>query len=57
MTAKKRGRGRPKVKNPATAVIRFRVTPAEKAKYRRVAENCDMTVSEWIRQIANIAAQ
>lgn len=55
MKPKKR-RGRPRSKNPATEIIRFRVTKDEKARYRRVAENCDLTVSAWLKRLADLAS-
>ena len=36
--------------NPATAVIRLRITPQDKARWQAIAEALGIPLSEYIRQ-------
>jgi hypothetical protein len=51
MDKPKRPRGRPPIKNPATARVEFRCTPQEKAGYRRKAGA--KGVSKWLKSLAD----
>ena len=51
MDQPKKRRGRPPIKNPATAVVRFRCTPQEKAGYRRKAK--PLGLSAWLKGLAD----
>jgi hypothetical protein len=53
MDKPKRPRGRPPIKNPATARVEFRCTPQEKAGYRRKAK--PQGVSAWLKGLADKA--
>jgi hypothetical protein len=47
----KKPRGRPPLKTPATAQIHVRVTPAEKARYRKAAGK--QGISKWLKALAD----
>jgi hypothetical protein len=49
----KRPRGRPPIKNAATARVGFRCTPDEKKAYRKKAK--PKGVSAWLRELADKA--
>ena len=51
MDKPKRPRGRPPLKNPATALVRFRCTPQEKREYRRKAK--PKGLSAWLKGLAD----
>jgi hypothetical protein len=51
MDKPKRPRGRPPIKNPATARVDFRCTPQEKAGYKRKAGK--RGVSAWLKGLAD----
>ena len=51
MDKPKRPRGRPPIKNPATARVEFRCTPQEKAGYKRKAK--PQGVSAWLKGLAD----
>jgi hypothetical protein len=51
MEKPKRPRGRPPIKNPATARVEFRCTPQEKSGYRRKAGK--KGVSAWLKELAD----
>lgn len=53
MDQPKKSRGRPRIKNPATARVGFRCTPQEKQGYRRKAK--PKGVSAWLRELADKA--
>ena len=45
-------RGRPPVDNPADQRIFVRATKAEKAKYKRAAGRAGLSLSAWLKQLA-----
>jgi hypothetical protein len=49
----KRPKGRPPVKDPATEVVRFRCTPAEKAAYAGTARKEGVSLSAWLKALAD----
>ena len=49
----KRPRGRPPIKDPATAQIHLRVTPAEKEAYSRTAAKENVTLTAWLKALAD----
>ena len=49
----KKARGRPRVKNPATAYLNVRVTPSEKAKYFQAATKAGQGLSAWLKSLAD----
>lgn len=49
----KRPRGRPPAADPATDRVYIRVTPAEKAKYQRAADRVRVTLSAWLKALAD----
>jgi predicted HicB family RNase H-like nuclease len=51
MDTPKRHRGRPRAPDPASGQIHLRVTPAEKAKYQRAAEQAKTTLTGWIKAL------
>jgi hypothetical protein len=51
MDKPKRPRGRPPIKNPATARVEFRCTPQEKAVYRKKAK--PKGLSAWLKGLAD----
>lgn len=53
MDKPKRPRGRPPLKNAATARVEFRCTPQEKAGYRRKAGK--QGISAWLKGLADRA--
>lgn len=53
MDTPKRPRGRPPIKDPATARVEMRVTPAEKDKYARAARRAKVPLSAWLKVIAD----
>lgn len=53
MEQPKRRPGRPPAPDPATERVEIRVTPAEKAKYRRAAERAKVALSAWLKAIAD----
>jgi hypothetical protein len=53
MDKPKRPRGRPPIKNPATARVGFRCTPQEKKGYKAKAK--PLGVSAWLKGLAEKA--
>lgn len=53
MDKPKRPRGRPPVTDPATERVHIRVTPAEKAQYRRAAAKAKATLTAWLKALAD----
>jgi hypothetical protein len=53
MEPAKKARGRPPLKNPATARVGFRCTPQEKRGYKAKAK--PKGVSAWLRDLADKA--
>lgn len=53
MDKPKRPRGRPAIPDPATERLQIRVTPAEKAKYKRAADKAKATLTAWIKGLAD----
>lgn len=53
MDKPKRGRGRPKIKDPATKVARFRCTPGELVEYHRKAKKAGAKLSPWLKALAD----
>lgn len=53
MDKPKRGRGRPKIKDPATRVARFRCTDGELAGYHRAAAKAGTKLSPWLKGLAD----
>jgi hypothetical protein len=51
MDTPKKPRGRPPIKNPATQQIHVRVTPQEKARYRKKAGK--QGISAWLKALAD----
>lgn len=49
----KRPRGRPKLSDPASVRINFRVTPAEREKYREAARRARTTLTLWLKALAD----
>lgn len=47
----KRPRGRPRIADPSSARINFRVTPAEREKYREAARKAGATLTLWIKAL------
>lgn len=53
MNTPKRPRGRPRVADPASVRINFRVTPAEREKYREAARKAQATLTTWLKALAD----
>jgi hypothetical protein len=53
MDKPRKPRGRPPLKNPATARVEFRCTPDEKKGYRKKAGK--QGVSRWLKELADKA--
>jgi hypothetical protein len=49
----KRPRGRPKLADPSSVRINFRVTPAEREKYRAAARRARTTLTLWLKALAD----
>lgn len=49
----KRPRGRPRIADPASVRINFRVTPAEREKYRAAAKAAKTTLTLWLKGLAD----
>ena len=47
--------GRPVEENPRNAHVIVRVLAEERSRWQRAAEACDMTLSAWLRDLANQA--
>jgi uncharacterized protein (DUF1778 family) len=47
----KRPRGRPRLADPSSVRINFRVTPAEREKYREAARQARTTLTLWIKAL------
>jgi len=53
MEQPKRSRGRPPIKDPARAVVRFRVTTGERERYREAAKRQGVSLSVWLKTLAD----
>lgn len=53
MDTPKRPRGRPRLLDPASVRINFRVTPAEREKYRHAAKRARATLTTWIKALCD----
>lgn len=49
----KRPRGRPKLTDPASVRINFRVTPGEREKYREAAKRDRASLTAWIKALCD----
>lgn len=54
---KRKGAGRPKSDDPATVQVQVRTTPLGRAIWEDAAESAGKTLSEWMRDVCNTAAQ
>lgn len=48
--------GRPKLDHPRSETVRVRAQASEVRAWRRAAKKADMTLSAWLRALANAAA-
>lgn len=48
--------GRPKIDNPRSRRVFVRALPAEVAAWKRTADRAGLTLSAWLRALANAAA-
>lgn len=53
MNQPKRPRGRPPLKDPASVRINVRVTPGDRAKYRAAAKKAGVSLSLWLKALAD----
>ena len=53
MDQPKRPRGRPRLADPASVRINFRVTPAEREKYKAAARRAGATLTVWLKALAD----
>jgi len=53
MSEKKKRRGAPSKDNPATERLFIRCTTEQREKWRREAEKADLTLSAWIKILAD----
>lgn len=53
MDQPKRGRGRPRLKDPASVRINVRVTPGERERYKATAKRQNVTLSVWLKALAD----
>lgn len=49
----KRPRGRPKLADPASVRINLRVTPGEREKYKAAALRAKVTLTVWLKALAD----
>jgi len=49
----KKTRGAPKKPNPATSRFEVRCTPDEKTRWEQAANKNDLTLSAWLKSLAN----
>lgn len=56
MTNTKRPRGAPKKDNPASEQVLIRSTPDEKSAWRKAATAKGLSLSTWLKDLANEAA-
>jgi predicted HicB family RNase H-like nuclease len=53
MTKPKKPRGRPPAKDPASVRINVRVTPAERERYKDTARKVGVSLSVWLKALAD----
>jgi len=53
--AAKPGRGRRPIADPATSKVELRLVPSRKAAYQRAARKAGVTLSAWLRMVADEA--
>ena len=53
MNKPKRGRGRPPLKDPASVRINVRVTPGDRERYRAAAKRQGVSLSVWLKALAD----
>lgn len=53
MITAKRGRGRPRLKDPASVRINVRVTPGERERYKTAAKKAGTKLSPWLKALAD----
>lgn len=49
----KRPRGRPRLADPASVRVNFRATPGEREKYKRAAARAGVTLTVWLKSLAD----
>ena len=54
--AKKKRRGAPPKENPATVRVEFRATPDQRDSWIAAAKRAGMTLSAWLKALADKAA-
>jgi hypothetical protein len=54
--AKKKRRGAPRKENPATVRVEFRATPDQRDSWAAAAKRAGVTLSAWLKALADKAA-
>jgi len=53
MSHPKRGRGQPRKKDPASVRINVRVTPGDRERYKGAARKAGVSLSLWLKALAD----